>query len=265
MVNKKRKAVEIRNDIIKRIINEINKIKVRKRRPHTTDNVTYIKAILTRLQSGLSYVNVSEIYNISPSNLHRKFTFWTDNNVFKNAFHYAINTNAPFIDYSEAYIDTSVVINKLGYANSTGWNGYSCKKHKSNKFSCIVSKNGIPLNIIVDKSNIHDIKLLDKTLPKRTYFKVLYGDKGYISNNVKSILKKKRKINFITGARRNQLSQPNVNTKSRIVVEHFNSLIKQNRIINVRYDKYLSNYHSMLYLAALKRTLQIIYKALYAY
>ena len=89
------------------------------------------------------------------------------------------------IDNDEVYIDSSITINKYGYKNTTGMNTYEARKHRSNKISCIVSKNGIPLGIKITNSQIHDIKILYDTLPKRTLFTKLIGDNGYISNGIK--------------------------------------------------------------------------------
>ena len=98
---------------------------------------------------------------------------------------------------------------------------------------------------------------------KRTIFTKLYGDKAYISKNLKYKLKRNRNIELITEYRSNQLKKQKIDTKPRITIEHFNSLIKQNRIINVRYDKNIEPYESMVYLGCLYRGLQIVFKFLY--
>jgi hypothetical protein len=99
-------------------------------------------------------------------------------------------------------------------------NTYEARKHRSNKISCIVSKNGIPLGIKITNSQIHDIKILYDTLPKRTLITKLIGDKGYISDCIK------KRIELITNYRKNQKNKTCIDTKSRITIEHFNSLIK---------------------------------------
>lgn len=45
-----------------------------------------------------------------------------------------------------------------------------------------------------------------------------------------------------------------MDTKSRITIEHFNSLIKQYRGINTRYDKYIETYEGIIYLGCLYRS-----------
>ena len=74
---------------------------------------------------------------------------------------------------------------------------FESKKHKCNKLSIISSANGIPLGIKLGCGNIHDIKLLIETLPKKTFFRVLYADKGYNSIKLKTMLLITRKIKLI--------------------------------------------------------------------
>ena len=71
-------------------------------------------------------------------------------------------------------------------------NTYESKKHRSNKLSIIANRNGIPLGIKLGNGNIHDIKLLMDTLPNKTYFKILYADKGYVSKKLKEKPKTKK-------------------------------------------------------------------------
>ena len=169
-----------------------------------------------------------------------------------------------YIDNEQVYIDSSIIINKYGYKNTTGINTYEARKHRSNKLSCIVSKNGIPLGIKDTNSQIHDIKILYDTLPKRTLFTKLIGDKEYIFNRIKNQLKRNRKFKLITNYRKNQKHKLHIDTSSRIAIEHyFNSLLKQNRFINVRYDKILEFYESIVYLECLYRGFQIVFNFFY--
>ena len=259
-----------KNDIITTldnlIINQVIKLK-KNMDSRGTKNIykysMFIKAFFKRLKTGNTWENISNEFKISKTHLHRVFNIWCDANIFKNAYTQFLKQYNCYIDQDEVYIDTSIIINKYGYKNTTGYNSYEAKKHRSNKISCIVSKNGIPLSIKITNSQIHDIKILYDTLPKRTIFTKLYGDKAYISKNLKYKLKRNRNIELITEYRCNQLKKQKIDTKPRITIEHFNSLIKQNRIINVRYDKNIEPYESMVYLGCLYRGLQIVFKFLY--
>ena len=55
----------------------------------------------------------------------------------------SINKLYLFIDNNEVYIDSTIIMNKYGTRNTTGYNTYECKKHRSNKISVIASRNSI--------------------------------------------------------------------------------------------------------------------------
>jgi transposase len=135
--------------------------------------------------------------------------------------------------------------------------------------SIISSANGIPLGIKLGAGNIHDIKLLIETLPKKTFFKVLYADKGYNSIKLKKRLLINRKIKLIYPYKKNQID---INTiedshgiKNRMRVEHVNNFLKQNKALNTRYEKDISNFESLVYLGCLKLGLQIIIREFYKF
>ena len=145
---------------------------------------TYPKIInifLTRLETNLTWERLADIYKISRSHINSIFCKWTNNNVFKNAYNKFLKKYKIFINNNEAYIDTTTILNKYGYVNTTGFNSYESKKHKCNKLSIISSSNNIPLGIKIGPGNIHDINLLIDTLPKKINFKSLYADKSYNS------------------------------------------------------------------------------------
>lgn len=259
-MNNKKIVNIIDKTIIELILNEVKNIsKQDKKYKIIYDRSIFIKAFIKRLKTSNTWSNLEDEFKISKTHLHRIFTLWTDLNIFKNVYNAFLRTYKLYIDNDEVYIDSTIISNKYGYKNTTGINTYESRKHRSNKISFIVSKNGIPLGIKVTTSNIHDIKILYDTLPNKTVFTKLIGDKAYISKEVKNKLKRNRKIELITDYRKNQKNKTVVNTSSRIAIEHFNSLIKQNRIINTRYDKSIESYESNIYLGCLYRGLRIVF------
>ena len=126
-----------------------------------------INIFLTRLETNLTWDRLSVIYNISKSNINSIFSKWTNYGVFKNAYIKFLKKYKIYINNDEAYIDSTTILNKYGYVNTTGFNSFESKKHKCNKLSILSSSNGIPLGIKLGLGNIHDIKLLIDTLPKR--------------------------------------------------------------------------------------------------
>ncbi len=262
MIPNKQQTID--DEINNLLLNEINKLNCTSRGCKQKYNrKIFVKAFIKRLKTGSTWNNLQDEFKISKTHLNRVYIQWSDFNVFKNVYNTFLKNHNCYIDNDEVYIDSSITINKYGYKNTTGINTYEARKHRSNKISCIVSKNGIPLGIKVTNSQIHDIKILYDTLPKRTIFTKLIGDKGYISDSIKKQLKRNRRIELITNYRKNQKNKTCIDTKSRITIEHFNSLIKQNRIINTRYDKTIESYENMIYLGCLYRGLQIVFNILY--
>ena len=228
-----------------------------------------IKIFLTRLETNLTWNRLSSIYNISKSHIHNIFNKWSNYGVFKNAYTIFLKKYKIYINNEEVYIDTTTILNKYGYINTTGYNSFESKKHKCNKLSIISSANGIPLGIKLGCGNIHDIKLLLETLPKKTYFKYLYADKGYNSIKLKIRLLVTKKIKLIYPYKKNQID---INTiedknglKNRMKVEHVNNFLKQNKALNTRYEKDITNFESLVYLGCLKLGLQIIIRDFYKF
>ena len=187
----------------------------------------------------------------------------------KNAYNKFLKTYKIFINNNEAYIDTTTILNKYGYVNTTGFNSYESKKHKCNKLSIISSSNNIPLGIKIGPGNIHDINLLIDTLPKKINFKILYADKSYNSIKLKQKLLINKKVKLIYPYKKNQID---INTiedknglKNRARIEHVNNFIKQNKALNYRYEKDILNFESLVYLGCLKLGLQIIIRDFYKF
>lgn len=219
----------------------------------------YIDIYLFKLETGLSWDRLENIYHISKSQLHSTFTKWTYCNVFKNAFDAFLKKYKIYIDSNNAYIDTTTIFNKSGYVETVGFNTFESKKHRCNKLSCIVNENGIPLGIKLSTGNIHDITLLMDTLPKHKFFNMLYADKSYISKKLKQSLVSKG-INMICPNKKNSKNkntpEEQYELKYRMKVEHVNNSLKQNRTLNTRYIKDVNNFTGFIYLACLKIGLQ---------
>ena len=228
-----------------------------------------INIFLTRLETNLTWNRLANIYNISSSYINSIFSKWSNYGVFKNAYNNFLKKYKLYINNEEAYIDSTTILNKYGYVNTTGFNSFESKKHKCNKLSIISSSNGIPLGIKLGLGHIHDIKLLIDTLPKRTYFKYLYADKGYNSIKLKMKLLINRKIKLIYPYKKNQIDkntfEDKLGLKNRMRVEHVNNFLKQNKALNNRYDKDVLNFESLIYLGCLKLGLQIIIRDFYKF
>lgn len=233
------------------------------------DYKTFINIFIDKLETNLTWNRLGDIYKISKTHIHNTFCKWSDYGVFKNAYNNFLKQYHLFINNGEAYIDSSTIFNKYGYLNTVGMNTYESKKHKSNKLSIVASQNGIPLGIHIDTGNVHDLKLLINTLPRKSYFNKLYADKSYISNKLKSRLLLTRKIKLITPYKKNQnkinTKEETDGLKNRMRIEHINNKLKQNKSLNTRYIKDLLHFESLIYIGCLKIGLQIIINDFYIF
>ena len=132
---------------------------------------------------------------------------------------------------------------------------------------------GIPLSIVVSGANVHDVKLLEKTLDKAVSKKPrrdkplrqhLCADKGYDGAPAEKAIRKRKYIPHvrhrgeeIAATQRNPKRRPR-----RWVVERTHSWINRYRKLLVRFEKYAASYEGLLELAcaliAFRRTI-IIY------
>jgi len=254
--------------IINILLNEIKskeKNKTEKRgckKKHTDKKILNI--IVERLITGLAWGQIEKLKickKIGKSTVYDRFIKYVEMDIFKICHSKILDTLGIVVDNNSiAYIDTTSIINKGGCCNNVGFSP-GIPKHKSCKLSIISTQNCIPLGITLSSGNIHDINLIFETLPKKRFFKLLYGDKAYISEPIKKKLKQEYNIDLITESRSNQINQikllkkDKINMKNRCRIEHLNSSIKQYKLINTRYDKKNSSFLSNVYIILMKITL----------
>ena len=120
----------------------------------------------------------------------------------------------------------------------------------------ICTKNGIPISLICEPSNIHDINTVEYTINNRIiHLKNIKigGDKGYKSEKIKNDLYNKYKINFITDHKKNSIKKnkdKDINfLRERYIIENLFSWLKNKRRIELRYDKTIKNYEQFTYFA----------------
>lgn len=153
------------------------------------------------------------------------------------------------------YIDSTMIRNKQG-VDCIGKN-YSDKFKNGTKSSVIVTKNGIPIALSIVPANVHDINIVEDTI-SNSIIKLnntsIGADKGYISKKLKDKLKIDKNIEFITEYKKNNKNTENKNKnisflKNRYIIENFFAWLKNNKKIQLRYDKYIHNYTQNNYLS----------------
>ena len=125
---------------------------------------------------------------------------------------------------------------------------------KGTKRSVLVDARGIPLSIVVDGANRHDVKLLKRTLaglvvkrPKAEHHH-LCADKGYEGKDAEALMKRQRYIPHVR-RRGEEMVQKRRYPPRRWVVERTHSWLNRYRKILVRYEKRVDSYEGLLEIA----------------
>ena len=148
-----------------------------------------------------------------------------------------------------------MIKNVRGHHNGLGVNHYD-RGRKGNKVSLIVTREGVPLNMRLVGSNVHDIKVLDEQISGMNVKVVgsrLIGDKGYNSKYMKDKLMNKG-VELIYPYKKNQKEKNNNEErdllKKRNIIENVFSWIQNRRRIRLRYESnekyYIELYHLCL-------------------
>ena len=137
------------------------------------------------------------------------------------------------------------------------------------KISLITDINGIPIHAQLFDGNMHDSKILmchmnDKNLLinkkiLQKYKKYFLADKGYDSSKVKNMLTNKKYVPIIPVNKRNTKDINKLKVmnkehkkifKKRIIIENTFGILKgAYKRLDSRYDKYVTNYESFMFLA----------------
>lgn len=220
---------------------------------YTLDDI--IKEILYVLKTGLSWRDVRS--NINWLSLYWHFNRLSSAGIFKKLFMclrkgYVINHK---IDVQ--LIDSTFIMNKFG-KNCIARNKFF-KNKNCNKVSFVTDSSGIPLSVLIKPGNVHDIMFVNEHISdlcicnkKCPSNKInLLADKGYVSANLKEILKSKN-YNYIYPTKKNMKPDHNFDKilyKKRIFVEHSFQKFKLFKRVAIRVDSFIKNFSSFVFLA----------------
>lgn len=217
----------VKDKLPKKMVNRKLKIPIEKK----------IEDIFYLLRTGISWRDLGLINKVEESNYRKFFYKLNKLDIFDSVM-------KEIRDESElTFIDSSVIVNKCGKKESIGFCPQN-KKHKGNKVSLIVNEKGKPLSCKIDKSSVHDLKLLNETI-KDIKTKTIVGDKGYTSKNVKEELKDKG-IKMLVPNKRNSNWENSPEEKKllkkRYIVENSFCNLKKLKRLGYRYEVNLENF-----------------------
>lgn len=215
----------------------------------------YIDTIFYVLKTGIRWSDIQS--NLHWTTYHKKFTLFSKYRVFEHS-HWILlkflERSKFFKDHSllkDLFIDSTMIKNIQG-TEFLGKNHYD-RKRNGNKISIVVTNNGIPLAIKLDKASTHDVTAVEEIIDQidiKIVHSRLIGDKGYVNQNLKQKLKQK-KIHLVYPYRKNQSTKNTAEElkllKQRHIVENVFAWIKKYRRIQLRYDKKKENFLQFCY------------------
>ena len=235
---------------------------------------TIIRELLYMLKSGVSYTNYRG--PIKRSSLYYHFKFFRDNNIFINVYKQLLG------EYFQKNItsklkcqltDTSFIYNMNG-SEKIGRNKYF-KNKKCTKLSCITDIHGIPMSVLIDSGNTHDVLFINEHLNNmyvitnarkyknhNRYKQYMLADKAYDSKNIRKELENVGYIPIIDYNKRNTKDTTKLRqlTKkeqiiyvNRIKVENLFCYIKKNKRILIREDRKASSYLNHVHIALIEQ------------
>jgi len=212
-----------------------------------------IEDILFVLKSGVSWRDSRSAVNWQSLFWH--FQRFVKFNIFKSIFHQLRNLYSKRNSIELQIIDSTFVMNKFG-KNKIARNKFF-KNKNCNKVSIISDSSGIPLSVLINTGNVHDLSFVEKhvsdlfVLTKKIKSITLLADKGYVSNKVKNSIKLRKYI-LMYPNKVNMIEQNNIDSKlykKRINVEHTFQKLKLFKRIQLRYDSNVSSYFSFIFMA----------------
>jgi len=227
----------------------------------------YIKEILYVLKTGISWRDIRS--NINWNSIYKVYIKLNKYNIFESSYKKALLNKylkkGPGNKLKFIITDTTFIQNKNG-TNQIGYNKFYNRKNGT-KISIICDSKGIPLDTAFYKGNINDSKILPVHLNNNELINNLsfnghfMADKGYHSKEIINIIVNKGFKPLIAQNKRNiknsdLISKMNKDEKliykNRSIIERLNAKIKNNKKLQLRYEKYIDNYKGLYYLFCLK-------------
>ena len=218
-------------------------------------------AIFFLLRNGATWNSLNATGICSKSSAYRRFREWTDAGVFEEFWKRGLLAydEVKGIDWSWLAMDGTMTKAPLAGSEKTGRNPTDRGK-QGVKRSLLTEAKGIPLSVVIDGANRHDMKLVRETLaslqvapPPAAAGKPrgLCMDKGYDYQEVRAVVEE---FGFTPHIRSRGEEARAIRQKAgfrarRWVVERTHSWMNRFRRLLVRWEKRADTYLAMLHLA----------------
>lgn len=230
-------------------------------------------ALIIKLKTGIPYNSMQKHkINIKGGTLFYFHTKLIKHNFFEHFYEYYITTyiNNMHNNLDKFFVDSTLIANKLGIDLVS--HNIQLKKHKSTKVSIVIDDNSIPIDYQITNSNNHDASIfinhIENIVQKYPILcsdkKIFIADAAYDSMNIRNKLKTCKLGILVCDKNKRNTKNPALLNKHKInlhekmllnkrsKIEHVNNIIKKNKTINVRYDKYGSKYSSFVLISLIK-------------
>lgn len=217
-------------------------------------------AIFYRMRTGCQWKAIPP--ELAPgSTAHQYFQEWVEFGVFDDLWQLALNEYDDLIglDWTWQSVDGAMTKAPLG-GEGTGKNPTDRGK-LGTKRSLMTEANGVPVSLVVDGANTHDIRLLQATIehcldrmPRQhgEFNEHLCLDKGYDSSAIRDLVESV--FQYTSHIRSRGEEQRELKKNSRVrprrwVVERTHGWLNRFRAILVRWEKKIDNHVAALHLA----------------
>lgn len=244
-------------DIMEQIINDLEKDK-KKNYIHNVKHTTreYICEIIHVLSNNTSWRK--HIGKIDGRVLNNKHNYYVKIGVYEKLYELNLDTYLKnnLKETKVLSLDSTFIPNKNG-TEKIGRNVFY-KNKKGIKLTSIVDSKGIPLKIKINKGNNHDAKIAPKILNKmernKCGNKYILADKGYDSQKIREIIRRKNYKPIISPRKTNKKAKRLTKSekelyKKRIIVENSFAWIRMFAKIDKYYEKTLKSFNGLLLLA----------------
>ena len=217
-----------------------------------------LDAIIFRLRSGCQWNRLPNEFP-DDSSVHRTFQRWEQNGILDHIWAALVEECEELggVDWQWQSADAAMAKARFG-GDEIGPNPTDRAK-PGTKRSLLVEADGGPLAVIIAGANVHDTKLLEKTLadvvverPKQNKLEQhLCLDKGYDNPTGREAVKRHQYIPHVRriGEEKWDENRQKIYPARRWVVERTLSWLSKCRAILVRYDKKACNYLGMIKVA----------------
>ncbi|WP_419569594.1 IS5 family transposase [Rheinheimera sp.] len=208
------------------------------------------EGILYRMRVGCPWRDLPEYFG-DWSAIYRRFHLWSKKGILMQLF----TELKQQVDLEWKFIDGSIV---KAHQHATG----ACSdEHQAvgksrdgntTKIHMAVDSCGLPIDFIVTGGEVHDSKAALELLEKLPDAEHVIGDKGYDSEKVRELVRKKNGVPIIPRKRNSKVGNGDMDWclyKYRHLVENVFARLKHYRAVATRYDKLVRNYASTVALA----------------